>query len=86
MLGGTRGSGVSIADDVLEMSVVGEMCMCLARGGMSGGERIGFGIYESCRNMGSMVRVSVFGLRAVRGRGWVLGTGSGRVGWILCVD
>ena len=37
-IGGIRGSGiVSIADDVLEMSVVsgvGEVCMCLARDGV----------------------------------------------------
>ena len=57
--GGTRGSGVlSSAGDVLDMSVVGgvngvcDMCMCLARGGVGGvgGERIGFGLYQSWRN------------------------------------
>ena len=26
-------------------------------------ERIGFGLYQSCGNMGSVGRVSVFGLR-----------------------
>ena len=42
-MGGTRGSGVlSSAGDVFEMSVVrgaggvGDMCMCLARGGVRG--------------------------------------------------
>ena len=41
-MGGTRGSGVSSAGDVLEMSVVGgvagvcDTCMCLARGGVGG--------------------------------------------------
>ena len=67
----TRGSGVlSSTGDVLEMSVVrgvggvGGMCMCLARAvwverGASG-ERIGFGLYQSCVDMGSVRRVPVF--------------------------
>ena len=68
----TRGSGfVSSPVDVLEMSVVRgvrsvcgvcEMCMCLARGWV-GGECIGFGRYQSCRNKGSVGRVAGFGLR-----------------------
>ena len=76
-VGGTRGSGiVSSAADVLRMSVVRgmrgvgvvcEMCMCLAPGGVGGeglvDERIGFGLYQSCTNRGSVERVSVFGLR-----------------------
>ena len=59
---GKRGSGV-VRHDVLEMSglpgvrVVGgvcEMCMRLALAGVGGvGERIGFGIYQCCRNSGS---------------------------------
>ena len=64
-MAGTPGSvGVSSADDVLEMSGVRgvggvyEMCcVCL------GGERIGFGPYQCCRNMGSVGRMSVFGVR-----------------------
>ena len=46
-----------------------EMCMCLARGGIGGeggglvDERIGIGLYQSCRNRGSVGRVSVFGLQ-----------------------
>ena len=37
------------------------MCMCLARGGVGGevDERIGFGLYQSCGNRGSVGRVSV---------------------------
>ena len=61
-MGGTRVSGfVSTADDVLEMSVVRGvrgvcgvcgMGMCLGRGGVGGmlDERIGFVLYQSCRN------------------------------------
>ena len=74
-VGGTRGSGiVSSAADVLGMSVVCgmrgvggvyEMCMCLTPGDVGGegvDERIGFGFYQSCGNMRSVGRVSVFGL------------------------
>ena len=52
-------------------------------------ERIGFGIYQSCGNKGSVGRVSVFGLhwcewcRLVVGRG--LGPGSEGVGVVLCL-
>ena len=59
-MGGTRGSCVlSSAVDVLEMSMVrgvDELCMCLARGGVGGvgGERIGFGLYQSWRNIGKV--------------------------------
>ena len=71
-VGGTRCSGiVSSAADVLWMSVVRgmrgvggvcEMGMCLVRGGMGekGDGRIGFGLYQSCGNMGSVGSVSVF--------------------------
>ena len=70
-VGGTRGSGIvySVAD-MLWMSVVRgmrgvgevcEMCICLARGGVreEGGEWIGFGLYPSCGNRGSVGRVWV---------------------------
>ena len=68
-MGGKGGSGVlSSTGDVLEMSVVRgvggvcEMCMCLALGGVGGegDERVGFGLYQSCGNRGSVGRVSVF--------------------------
>ena len=45
------------------------MCMCMARVGVGGegelvvDERIGFGFYQSCRNRGSVGRVSVLWLR-----------------------
>ena len=59
-----------------------EMCMCLARGGGGWlcGEwmRIGFGLYQSCGNRGSVRRVFVFGLQWCR---WGLGPGSVRVRW-----
>ena len=89
-MGGTRGSGiVSSAANVLWMSVVHwmrgvggicEMCMCLARGGMCGevDERIGFGLYQSCGNRGSVGRVSVFWLRWCW---WVGGLDQGLEGW-----
>ena len=55
-VGSTRGSGiVSSAADLLWMSGVGgvcEMCMCLARSGVD--ERIGFWLYQSCGNRGSV--------------------------------
>ena len=54
-VGGTHGSA-----DVLWMSVVREMCMSLApRGGLVD-ERIGFGLYQSCGEKGSVGHVSVF--------------------------
>ena len=42
-----------------------EVCMCLVRVGVCGvvGERIGFGLSQSCGNRGSGGRMSVFGLR-----------------------
>ena len=63
---------------------------CGWRGGLVD-ERIGFWLYQSCGDMGTVGPVSVFWLRwcrlgVVRG----LGPGSGAVGWcyvwILCVD
>ena len=73
-MGGTRGSDVLYSTgDVLEMSVVRgvcgvcDMCMCLARGGVGEeewvDERIGFGLYQSCGNRGSVGHVSVCWLR-----------------------
>ena len=52
---------------------------------------IGFGIYQSCGNRGSIGCVSVFGLRWCVwyrwGVGRVLGPGSGRVVWCyICVS
>ena len=68
------------------------MCMCLARGCVGGegwrvDERIGFGLYQSCGDKGSVGRVSVFWLRWCRwGVGRGLGPGSGVVGWCyVCV-
>ena len=72
----TRGSGfVSSAADVLGMSmvcgmrVIGGVCemgMCLARAAYEErgwvNERIGFGLFHSCGNRGSVGRVSVFEL------------------------
>ena len=60
-------------------------------------ERIGLGLYQSCGNMGSVRRVSVFSLRWCGFRGWRmwrmwgvgrgLGSGSGGVGWCyVCVS
>ena len=75
---GTRGSGVLISsDDVLELSVVRgvggvcDMCMCLARGrvGGVGGERIGFWLYQSWRNMGKWDMCLCFGCGGVGGLG-----------------
>ena len=63
-----------------------EMYMCLARGGVGCmvGERIWFGLYQSCRNKGCVGRVYVFGLRSCvcckGGVGAWLGPVSGRVG------
>ena len=73
-VGRTHGSGmVASAADLLSMSVVHwmcgvggvcEMCVCLAWGsvGGEGDERIGFGLYQSCGNRGSVGGVSVFWL------------------------
>ena len=67
-MSGTRGSGVlSSTGDVLKMSVVRgigvvcDMCMCLAQGWRGGrvDEKIGFGLYQSCWDRGSVGRVSV---------------------------
>ena len=45
-------------------------------------ERIGFGLYQSCGDMGSVGHVSVLWLRWCRwGVGRGLGPGSGAVGW-----
>ena len=63
-------------------------CVCvLGCGGVVGvgglvGERIAFGIYQSCINRGNVGHVYVFGLRWC---GWI-GPGSGRVVWCyVCV-
>ena len=63
--------------------------MCLARCGVGGegwvDERIGFGLNQSCGNMGSVVSVSVLELQWRVGMGH--GTGSGRMGWCyVCVS
>ena len=97
-LSGTRGSGVlSSTGDVLVRGVGGvcDMCMCMARGGLGGEggewmERIGFGLYQSCGDRGSVGHVSVFWLRWCGwcrwGVGRGLGLGSGAVGWCyVCV-
>ena len=71
-MGGIRHSGVvSTTDDVLELSGVRvvrgvsegcEINMYLARDGVGGvGGSIRFGLYQSCRNKGSVGHVSVFG-------------------------
>ena len=46
-------------------------------------ERIGFGLYQSCGDRGSVGRVSVFWLRCVGGVGgeWVGGLDQGRERW-----
>ena len=93
-VGGICGSSiVSSASDMLWMSVVRgmrgvgrvcEICMCLTRVGVGGegDERIGFGLYQSCGNRGSVGRVSVFWLLWC---GWGVGEGrgpgSGGVAW-----
>ena len=49
-------------------------------------ERIGFGIYQTCGDRGSVVRVSVFWLRWCGwGVGKGLGPGLGAVGVVLCL-
>ena len=66
------------------------MCMCFGSGrcGWRGGvsdERIGFGLYQSSGDRGSVGHVSVF-LVAVVWVGRGLGQGSGAVGWCyVCV-
>ena len=48
-------------------------------------EMIGFGLYQSCRNRGSVGRV--FGLWCMWGVGRLLGLGSKGVGWCyVCVS
>ena len=98
---------VSSAADVLGMSVVrgrrgvGRVCeMCIwayvwpgaaweERGWVD--VRIGFDIYQSCGNRGSVGHVSVFGLQSCGCSMWGvekgLGPGSERVGWCyVCVS
>ena len=63
---------------------------CRMRGGRVD-ERIGFGLYQSCGNRGSVVRVSVFELQwcvwCRCGVGGWPGTGSGRMRWCyVCVS
>ena len=90
-VGGTCGAGiVSSTAHLLGMSVVRgmrgvggvcEMCMCLAGGCVEErglvDERIGFGLYQSCVNRGSVGRVSVFGLRLCACCWWGVGRGLG---------
>ena len=53
-------------------------------------ERIGFVLYQSCVNMGSVVLVSVFGLRWCAWCWWGVGRGlrpgSGGVGGVMSVS
>ena len=87
-MSGTRGSGVlSSTGDVLVRGVGGvcDMCMCLARGGVGGvDERIGFGLYQSSGDRGSVGHVSVFWLRWCGWCRWRVGRGLGQFGenWI----
>ena len=80
---GTRGSDVlSSTGDVLEMSVVrgvGGVCdMLLGAVWVWVYERIGFYLYQSCGDMGSVGDVSVFWLRWCGWCGWCRwGVGSG---------
>ena len=87
----TRGSSfVSPADDVLEMSVmcwvsgVGGvceigMCMTLSRVGGVEGERIWFGLYQSCMNRRGVGCMFVIGLSCCgRGSRWMV---QGLEGW-----
>ena len=99
-MSGTRGSSVlsSTCDvrgdgGVRGVGGVCDMWMCLARGGVGGegvDERIGFGLYQSYWNRGSVGHVSVFWLRWCGwcrwGVGRGLGPGSGAVAWCyVCV-
>ena len=70
---------------VLEMSVVRgvrgvggvcERCMCLARGG------VGFGIYQYCRNRGSVGHVSVLRWSDWCWKEWVGRLVPGLGGWV----
>ena len=91
-MSGTCGSGVLPSPgDVLVRGVGGvcDMCMCLARGGV-GGERgewmreLGFGLYQSSGDRGSVGHVSVSWLRWC-GR-WGVGRGLGQgSGVVLCL-
>ena len=58
------------------------MCMCLARverGVVN--ERIGFGLYQSCGNRGSVGRGSVFWLRWCGWCRWGMGLDQDLEGW-----
>ena len=57
----------------------------MERGGVVVDERIGFGFYQSCRNKGSVGRVSVLGCGGVGGE-WVCDLDQGLEGWcdIMC--
>ena len=99
-VGGTRGSGiVSSAPDVQWRRGVGEMCMCLTRGGMSGegvsgegvsGEGVsglGLGFINPVGTGGLLDCVSVLGLLCggVCGE-WVRGLDQGLEEWCyVCV-
>ena len=97
-MGDTCGSGVLFSVvDVLELSVVrgvggvGDMCMCLTRGGVEGvgGEWVrglGLGFANHGGTWGKWDRCLCFGCGGVGGVGeeWVggrIGPGSGMVGW-----
>ena len=67
------------------------VCALLGRRGWRGGlvdERIGFELYQSCGNRGSVGCVSVFGLRWCGLEvGSCLGPGSGGLAWCyVCVS
>ena len=85
---GNAGAGdgdvvVASAADVLGMRGVRGMCMCLARDGVGEGvSGLGFRLYQSCGNRGSVGRVSVFGLRRWGGG---RGIGPGSEGVVLCL-
>ena len=66
---------------VRDVGGVCEMCMCFARGdvGALGGEWIGFGLYQTCRNKGSVRRAFVLGDE------WVGGLVQGLGGWVVYV-
>ena len=82
-MSGTRGSCVlSSTGDMLVRGVGGvcDMCLCLARGGVGGegglvDERIGFWLYQSCGDRGSVGHVSVFWLRWCGWCRWGVGRG-----------
>ena len=96
-VGRKRGSGiVSSTADVLWMRGLGgacEMCMCLARSGVVGEGVSGFGLGFTIpvRTMGSVARMSVFGLRWCVLYKWGVGRWlrprSGWMGWFyVCVS